>query len=331
MVSDGITTFTWDGLNRLVKVEKAGATVAEYGFDAANRRIRKTVGAVTTHYLYDLNNQLIAETGLDGTVLREYIYLDGEPIALREYQTNPGTYYFINDHLGTPQQLVDGMGTVVWQAAYLPFGQAQIVTGTVTNNLRFPGQYFDAETGLHYNWNRFYDPETGRYISADPIGLAGGMNLYAYVGGNPVNAVDPWGLRTCTGNARVLQGNLNHIGRNGGLSGSTTPIAINGTSAAVIPNQWGGRPTLRNNHDNISATTSTGTVLFDNTADVIGGQSPDPSMNVRDWLTKNNPGNLIIELPGGQDLGTIPITVTVPDDMSCPSGTTDTTPQPCSQ
>ncbi len=64
----------------------------------------------------------------------------------------------------------------------------------ILNNLRFPGQYYDAETGLHYNWHRFYDPETGRYITADPIGLAGGMNLYAYVAGDPVNAVDPEGL-----------------------------------------------------------------------------------------------------------------------------------------
>jgi RHS repeat-associated protein len=89
---------------------------------------------------------------------------------------------------------VDATGIVVWKAAYFPFGKTQILTQTITNNIRFPGQYFDAETGLHYNWNRYYDPDTGRYLTPDPIGLTGGMNLYAYVGGDPVNGIDPWGL-----------------------------------------------------------------------------------------------------------------------------------------
>ena len=124
------------------------------------------------------------------------MYLRGEPVALLEYETQPGWYFYVTDHLGTPQQMVDAQGTVVWQAAYLPYGEAKVLKATVQNNLRFPGQYFDAETGLHYNWNRYYNPKTGRYITADPIGLVGGMNVYAYVGGNPVNAVDPWGLAT---------------------------------------------------------------------------------------------------------------------------------------
>ena len=187
-------TLTWDALGRLVKVEQNGTVTATYGYDSQNRRIRKTVGGRTVYYHYDLDNQLIAETLADGTTLREYVYLDGEPLALRAYETNPGLYYYLNDHLATPQQLVKPDGTPVWKAAYLPYGQAQVRTAAVANSLRFLGQYFDTETGLHYNWNRYYDPAAGRYLSPDPIGLQGGMNLYGYVQGNPVNRIDPWGL-----------------------------------------------------------------------------------------------------------------------------------------
>ena len=199
LTSDGINTYVWDALNRLVQVKQGSAVLASYIYDTQNRRIGKTVGSVTTHFVYDLNNNLIAETLADGTPIRDYFYLNGEPLAVREYQNSPGLYYFINDHLGTPRQLVNASGAVVWQAAYLPYGEAQVqANNAVTNNLRFPGQYFDAETGLHYNWNRYYDPITGRYLSADPIGLDGGLNLYAYVGGNPVNRIDPLGLASYT-------------------------------------------------------------------------------------------------------------------------------------
>ncbi|HIP83470.1 MAG TPA: hypothetical protein EYH19_07865 [Desulfocapsa sulfexigens] len=103
-------------------------------------------------------------------------------------------YWYQNDHLGTPQKIIAENGAVVWSARYDGFGGAVVGVETVVNHLRFPGQYFDAETGLHYNWHRFYDPATGRYISADPIGLDGGINLYAYVQNDPVNFIDPEGL-----------------------------------------------------------------------------------------------------------------------------------------
>jgi RHS repeat-associated protein len=103
--------------------------------------------------------------------------------------------YVHNDHLGTPQVMTDEAGAVVWRAVYDPFGKATVDgSSTVEMNVRFPGQYFDNETGLHYNYFRYYDPSTGRYLTADPIGLQGGLNTYAYVGGNPLYWTDPSGL-----------------------------------------------------------------------------------------------------------------------------------------
>ena len=95
--------------------------------------------------------------------------------------------------------MTDAAGATVWKADYEPFGMATVKVNTVENNLRFPGQYYDRETGLHYNYFRDYEPGTGRYVEADPIGLDGGLNLYSYVDGNPVSFTDPLGLVKWTG------------------------------------------------------------------------------------------------------------------------------------
>jgi RHS repeat-associated protein len=106
-----------------------------------------------------------------------------------------------NDHLGTPQKMTDASGTVVWSADYKPFGEATVTVSTITNNLRFPGQYFDAETGLNYNYYRDYNPAIGRYLEADPIGIKRGINhLYSYTSDNPINKKDQFGLQTQCGN-----------------------------------------------------------------------------------------------------------------------------------
>ena len=110
-------------------------------------------------------------------------------------------YYYQNDHLGTPQKLLNQSGVVVWSATYDSFGKATVdAASTVSNNLRFPGQYEDGETGLHYNWMRYYDPLRGRYVTSDPIRLLGGVNFYIYVGGNPLAGIDPKGLFKVHGN-----------------------------------------------------------------------------------------------------------------------------------
>ena len=220
IISDGVRTFIYNQNNRLVKVKQEETVLAEYFYNGFNQRIKKVASGVITHYCYDLQGNLIAESSGDGTPLRDYIYLNGERIAMKIYGDQEGYYYFINDHLGTPQQIIDSQGTVVWKAAYQPFGEAQILIETVVNNFRFKGQYYDTETGLHNNWHRYYDPKTGRYIRADPAQTnhssiksipfrpysfqknTQGLNSYTYAENSPLIKSDPLGLFTIEGDCR---------------------------------------------------------------------------------------------------------------------------------
>jgi RHS repeat-associated protein len=135
--------------------------------------------------------------------------------------------YFISpDQLNTPCAVTDNTGKVIWSWASEPFGSmppSEDPDGdgqSFTLNLRFPGQYFDQETGLHYNYYRDYDPSTGRYIESDPLGPGGGIHPYAYVNGNPIGLVDPTGLywvySQSTGNLYHVapEGNTGYTGTN---------------------------------------------------------------------------------------------------------------------
>jgi RHS repeat-associated protein len=169
-----------------------GAMTAGYTYNGNGQRVKKTVNGVTTVFHYSLSGQIIAESNSAGTISAEYVYLNGQPLAKIE---GANVYYYHNDHLATPQKMTDSSGSVVWAADYKPFGEATVTVSTITSNLRFPGQYFDAETGLLYNLNRVYNSSLGRYNEADPIGLAGGdVNIYRYVMNNPLTNVDEEGL-----------------------------------------------------------------------------------------------------------------------------------------
>lgn len=189
--SQAARSYTYNQNQRLIQVVD-GALTANYTYNGNGQRVKKNVNGTVTVFHYSLIGQIIAESGSAGNTKAEYVYLNGQPLAKID---TTGTYYYHNDHLGTPQKMTDSTGTVVWAADYKPFGEATATVSSITNNLRFPGQYYDAETGLNYNYFRDYNPVIGRYIESDPIGILDGANhLYAYVGNNPVNWIDLLGL-----------------------------------------------------------------------------------------------------------------------------------------
>jgi RHS repeat-associated protein len=114
------------------------------------------------------------------------------------------------DHLATPRLATDQNQTIVWKWESDAYGATPPV-GSITINLRFAGQYFDAESGWFYNWNRYYLPKEGRYLTSDPIGLKGGSNTYTYVRNNPINLVDPIGLTDYGNTAGQIGGYLDYI------------------------------------------------------------------------------------------------------------------------
>jgi RHS repeat-associated protein len=180
--------------NRLIRVEEQGSILGEYVYNGLGQRVIKKVNAESTLFHYDFNGNLIAESQADGIFTSEYLYIDQARLAMVDVAGNT-LYYYLNNYLGTPVLMTDDQGMIVWEADYKPFGGTYINPNSeVINNFRFAGQYFDEETGLHYNWYRYYDPKTGRYLIPDPIGLVGGINLYAYVRNNPINRVDPFGF-----------------------------------------------------------------------------------------------------------------------------------------
>lgn len=189
--SAGTATVTYDDRNRLVN-----AIGNVYAYNGKGERVEKTVSGTTTTFVYGEGGQLIGE--YSGGNVQEYVYLDGTPIGI----ANGQLYYVETDQLSSPRVVVlpgatSSGDTVVWKWDYFGsvFGTNMPNPQTLTVNLRFPGQYFDTETGLHYNYKRDYEPATGRYIESDPVGLRGGPSTYIYVIGNPLRFQDPNGLQ----------------------------------------------------------------------------------------------------------------------------------------
>lgn len=172
---------------------------------------------INERFVYNEASQLIAELG---TTNRDYIWLDELPVAVVDNSDTGSTInYVFADGLGTPRAIQDANGATIWswQAGNNSFGELPVgYSGGYVYNLRFPGQYYDAESGLFYNINRYLDPIIGRYTQVDPIGYQGGQaSLYAYVNGNPLNYVDSLGLKNL-----LIGGNAGLIAVGGGTVGA---------------------------------------------------------------------------------------------------------------
>ncbi|KAF2406799.1 RHS repeat-associated core domain-containing protein [Pseudomonas antarctica] len=190
-----VTEYRYDCQHRLISITKPNGQTASYRYDPFGRRISKTVDGITTEFFWQ-GDKLVAEHHADRH--RSYIY---EPDSFRPLALLAGfgpqdtqPFHYQLDHLGTPQELTAPDGEIVWSAHYRAYGQiSRLDINKVDNPLRFQGQYFDPESGLHYNRNRYYNPDIGRYLTPDPVKLAGGINAYQYAP-NPTGWVDPLGL-----------------------------------------------------------------------------------------------------------------------------------------
>jgi RHS repeat-associated protein len=184
-------TFTYSG-NRLTSVTGSPLAITGLVYDGFGQRYSKQdSGSYPDTYVYDLDGTLIEEN--DNGSITDYIYNTGVLVGLWVPSTSK-LYYVHTNQQGTPLMVTDSNQNIAWSTTYQPYGTTSIPTGSVTQNVRLPGQFSDAETGFYYNGFRDYMPNLGRYLEADPIGLLGGLNPYRYASANPGKFVDPNGL-----------------------------------------------------------------------------------------------------------------------------------------
>jgi RHS repeat-associated protein len=238
-----VYTYTHDARGRLSNLTVGGAQRGAYLYDAFDRLAVRTVTGVspagTTHTVQDRGGHIIMEATGAGATAREYIWLDDLPIAVvADVNTPTPKLWFVHaDHLDRPIMMTDTAKAKVWEAIWLPYGEAYSITGPASLDLRFPGQWFQAESGLHYNWHRQYDPKTGRYLQPDPLGMPDGPSRWWYAKNSPLMNVDPDGQNPVGG---AIGGAI------GGPPGVVIGL-IGGTIIAAIIGVEGTRNALQNN------------------------------------------------------------------------------------
>jgi RHS repeat-associated protein len=201
--SNGAVGFTYTGAGRMTSASGSAGS-ATFAVNALGQRVGKTSSGTTTLFAYDEAGHLVGEYTGAGALIEETVWLGDIPIATLRPKAGGGVdiYYVHTDHLNTPCRVSRPTdNSIVWRWTSDPYGNGFVDEDPDADgapfpyNLRFPGQYYDVETGLVYNGARYYDQQSGRYAQSDPIGLAGGSySTYAYADGNPITNIDPDGL-----------------------------------------------------------------------------------------------------------------------------------------
>jgi RHS repeat-associated protein len=207
LTSDGTLTNTFDTENHLTAASKTGTAVS-YLYDGSHRQIQRTVNSTKSRYVYRRFQRIADYDGTSGDLQTRYVYgvgLDEPLIAV----ASDGTLTYLHaDRLGSLIATTNSSGDVSNQNSYSPFGEGT-VTGTTFG---FTGQRYDSETGWYFYKRRYYSPAIGRFLQSDPIGYRGGLNLYAYVGNDPLNLFDPNGLMSNRANQSTIPSVLGIIG-----------------------------------------------------------------------------------------------------------------------
>ena len=211
MTSDGVNTLTWNSRNQLASMNSSAVA---FQYDPYGRRATKTVAGVATNYLYDGVN--VAQELSGGSPIANLLTGGVDEIFTRTDST--GTANFLTDALGSTINLTNSSGSSVAQYAYEPFGKTTLTTGSSTNEFQYTGRENDG-TGLYFNRARYYSPTLQRFVSEDPIGISGGINLYAYSRNNPVTLVDPRGTDALSGAVvGAIVGGLGGLASGGAVS-----------------------------------------------------------------------------------------------------------------
>jgi RHS repeat-associated protein len=189
-------SYGYDLRGNLAVAQQGGVTIATYGYNAFAQRVSKAVGQqAPQRFVYADDGQLLFE---GGDIARDYIWMDTVPVAVVDPSQSGVSIGFIHaDGLGTPRSVTNEVGSQLWSWPFAANAFGELPPSSTTGfalSLRFPGQYFDTETSMVYNGNRYYDPTVGRYLQSDPLGMVDSPSTYAYVSSNPLAWVDPEGL-----------------------------------------------------------------------------------------------------------------------------------------